>query len=143
MTSRADDCVQAAWIATRPEATNFGLLRLERARTVDDVLTLAPRVGIPGQNMVVGEPAAASPGRCSAACRAHRARTALFGPLEFRDGSDHPRIVDPPVGRLWTANQRVVDGQLEKCSATTRSTSAPAATTSARGRGRSATTWSH
>ena len=35
-----------------PEATNFGLLGLERARTVDDVLNLAPRVGIPGQNMV-------------------------------------------------------------------------------------------
>ena len=27
--------------------------------------------------------------------------------------SDHPRIADPPVGRLWTANQRVVDGALE------------------------------
>jgi penicillin amidase len=37
----------------------------------------------------------------------------LFGALEFRDSSDHPRIADPPVGRLWTANQRVVDGALE------------------------------
>src|SRR4029077_2208102 len=27
--------------------------------------------------------------------------------------TDHPRIADPPVGRLWTANQRVVDGPLE------------------------------
>src|SRR5699024_8474799 len=26
---------------------------------------------------------------------------------------DHPRIADPPVGRLWTANQRVVAGDLE------------------------------
>ena len=37
----------------------------------------------------------------------------LFGALEFRDATDHPRIADPPVGRLWTANQRVVDGPLE------------------------------
>ncbi len=48
------ECLQAAWLATRPEATNFGLLGLERARTVDDALALAPGVGIPGQNLVVG-----------------------------------------------------------------------------------------
>jgi penicillin G amidase len=38
----------------------------------------------------------------------------LFGPLQYRDASDHPRIADPPVGRLWTANQRVADGEIEK-----------------------------
>jgi penicillin amidase len=106
-------CVQAAWIATRPEATNFALLGLERARTVDDALNLAPRVGIPGQNMVVGD----AGGRIAWTLLGRVPRTAgadrLFGPLEFRDGSDHPRIADPPVGRLWTANQRVVDGALE------------------------------
>ena len=37
----------------------------------------------------------------------------LFGALEYRDAIDHPRIADPPVGRLWTANQRVVAGELE------------------------------
>jgi penicillin amidase len=108
------ECVQAAWIATRPEATNFGLLALERARTVDDVLNVAPRIGIPGQNMVVGD----AGGRIAWTLLGRVPRTSgadrLFGPLEFRDGSDHPRILDPPVGRLWTANQRVVDGALEK-----------------------------
>jgi penicillin G amidase len=108
------ECVQAAWIATRPEATNFGLLGLERARTVDDVLNVAPRIGIPGQNMVVGD----AGGRIAWTLLGRVPRTSgadrLFGPLEWRDGSDHPRILDPPVGRLWTANQRVVDGALEK-----------------------------
>ena len=42
-------------MATRPEATNFGLLQLENARSVNDVLALAPGVGIPGQNLVVGD----------------------------------------------------------------------------------------
>jgi penicillin G amidase len=106
-------CVQAAWIATRPEATNFALLGLERVRTIDDALNLAPRVGIPGQNMVVGD----AGGRIAWTLLGRVPRTAgadrLFGPLEFRDGSDHPRIADPPVGRLWTANQRIVDGALE------------------------------
>ena len=52
---RNGDCIQVAWIATHPDATNFGLLGLERASTIDDALNLAPRIGIPGQNMVVGD----------------------------------------------------------------------------------------
>jgi penicillin amidase len=107
-------CFQAAWIATRSEATNFGLLTLERARTVDEALSLAPRVGIPAQNMVVGDAGGRSAwtlaGRVPRTSGAER----LFGALEYRDESDHPRIADPPVGRIWTANQRVVEGPLEK-----------------------------
>lgn len=108
-----DKCPQIAWLAMRPEATNFALFGLERARTVDQALALAPGIGIPGQNVVFGDiggriawtllgrvPRGSGPDR-------------LFGPLEFRDASDHPRLADPPVGRLWTANHRVVDGALE------------------------------
>src|SRR6185369_10442833 len=107
---RAGECAQAAWLATRPEATNFRLLDIEQARRVDDVLTLAPRVGIPAQNLVVGD----ADGRIAWTVIGRVPRGTgpdrLFGDLEFRDESDHPRIADPPVGRLWTANQRVVDG---------------------------------
>jgi penicillin amidase len=107
------DCLQVAWLATRPEATNFALLGLETARGVDDVLSLAPGVGIPGQNLVVGD----SRGRIAWTLLGRVPRTAgpdrLFGALEYRDAVDHPRIADPPVGRLWTANQRVVAGELE------------------------------
>ena len=110
---KSGECLQAAWLATRPEATNFGLLALERARDVDEALSLAPSVGIPGQNMVIGDVG----GRIAWTLLGRVPRTTgadrLFGALEFRDASDHPRIVDPPVGRLWTANQRVVAGDLE------------------------------
>jgi penicillin amidase len=110
---RSGECLQAGWLATRPEATNFGLMSLERARTVDEALTLAPEVGIPGQNMVVGD----RNGRIAWTLLGRVPRTSgpdrYFGALEFRDGTDHPRLADPPVGRLWTANQRVVDGPLE------------------------------
>ena len=95
----------------------------------------------PGRTWWSATSAGASPGPCSAACRATHGPDRLFGALEFRDAIDHPRIADPPVGRLWTANQRVVDGRARsRCWATTKSTSARAATTSARARGRSATT---
>jgi penicillin amidase len=107
------ECLQAAWLATRPEATNFGLLELEGARSIDDVLALAPRVGIPGQNMVIGD----SRGRIAWTLLGRvpetRGPDRLFGPLEYLEAVDHPRISDPPVGRLWTANQRVVAGPLE------------------------------
>lgn len=107
------ECLQAGWLATRPETTNFGLLGLETARGIDDVLALAPRVGIPGQNMVVGD----TRGRIAWTLLGRVPRTAgpdrLFGPLEYREAHDHPRIADPPVGRLWTANQRAVAGSLE------------------------------
>ncbi len=110
---KSGECLQAAWLATRPEATNFGLLSLERARNVDEVLTLAPGVGIPGQNMVVGD----AGGRIAWTILGRVPRESgpdrLFGALQFRDANDHPRIADPPVGRLWTANQRVVSGALE------------------------------
>jgi penicillin amidase len=108
------ECLQAAWLATRAAATNFRLLALENARNVDEVLALAPGVGIPGQNLVVGD----SGGRIAWTLLGRVPRGTgpdrLFGDLEFRDAMDHPRIADPPAGRLWTANQRVVDGELEQ-----------------------------
>jgi penicillin G amidase len=107
------ECLQVAWLATRPEATNFRLLGLENARSIDDVLALAPGVGIPGQNLVVGD----TRGRIAWTLLGRVPRTTgperLFGALEYRDAVDHPRIADPPAGRLWTANQRVVAGELE------------------------------
>ncbi|HUQ11357.1 MAG TPA: penicillin acylase family protein, partial [Steroidobacteraceae bacterium] len=110
---KSGDCLQAAWLATRPEATNFGLLSLEHARGIDDALGMAPGIGIPGQNMVVGD----AGGRIAWTLLGRVPRGTgpdrLFGPQEYRDATDHPRIADPPVGRLWTANQRVVAGDLE------------------------------
>jgi penicillin amidase len=108
------ECAQVGWMAMRAEATNFGLLGMERASRVDDVLALAPAVGIPAQNLVIGD----RDGRIAWTVLGRMARNSgpdrYFGALEFRDASDHPRIADPPVGRLWTANQRVVDGPLEQ-----------------------------
>jgi penicillin G amidase len=106
-------CLQVGWMATRAEATNFALLSMERARNLDEVLALAPRIGIPAQNLLVGD----AGGRIAWTVMGRVARNAgpgrYFGALDFRDAGDHPRIADPPVGRLWTANQRVVDGPLE------------------------------
>jgi penicillin amidase len=111
--AKSGDCLQVGWLAMNAAATNFALLGLERVGSIDEALTLAPAVGIPGQNMVVGD----TRGRIAWTLLGRVPRGTgpdrLFAAVEFRDASDHPRIVDPPIGRLWTANQRVVDGELE------------------------------
>ena len=107
------------WIAHLPEAVNIDLIDLERAGSVDDALAIAPRLGIPPQNLVVGD-------------RSGRIAWTIAGRIPARDGYDprlpaswadgrtgwqgwlspdrYPAVVDPPHGRIWTANARLVDG---------------------------------
>ena len=108
----------AAWIAHDPQATNFGLLGLETARDVREALDIANRSGIPPQNFV----AADAEGNVG---------WTIMGRIPVREAFDsrvpadwsqpatgwkglleperYPRIVNPAVGRIWTANARVVD----------------------------------
>jgi penicillin amidase len=107
------ECAQVAWLANRPEATNFRLLAMENAKTVDEVLALAPQIGIPGQNAVIGDAGGRIAWTLFGRVPRGTGPDRLFGAIEYRDAMDHPRLADPPVGRLWTANQRIVDGPLE------------------------------
>ena len=77
------------------------------------MLALAPHIGIPGQNMVIGDSRGRIAWTLLGRVPANRGPDRLFGPIEYLEAVDHPRIADPPVGRLWTANQRVVAGSLE------------------------------
>ncbi len=106
------------WTAHDPEAINLGLVELAAAGSVDEAVEIATRTGIPPQNFVVAD-------------RSGRIGWTIMGriprrvggdgrlPTSWADGScgwdgfiapaEVPRIVDPPAGRLWTANSRVVD----------------------------------
>ena len=106
------------WVAHSAEQLASTMTPFESARTIDDAFDEANRVGALGQNML-------------AADRTGRIGWSLFGALPRRVGSDgdvpvswadgsvgwngwlpateFPRLVDPPDGRLWTANNRVVD----------------------------------
>jgi penicillin amidase len=107
------------WVAHDPRAVNLKLLALEQADTVDAALEIVNRAGAPAQNVLLAD----ADGRIA---------WTLSGPMPHRFGHDgrlpsswadgrrgwsgwlepaeYPRIVDPPGGRLWTANGRVVDG---------------------------------
>lgn len=100
-------CWFGAWLAQIPEATNLNLMRLERFTSVDEVLAEAPQLGIPHENLVVGDREGhigwAIAGRIPAQVGAGRARAVP----QWTTAANHPRIEDPPIGRLWTANARV------------------------------------
>ena len=84
---------------------------------MQQALALAPTIGIPHQNFVVGDrdghigwaiygrvPAARLAGpRIPAAVDEHRAA----GSSGWLEEPAHPMAIDPPVGRIWTANARV------------------------------------
>ena len=82
---------------------------MEAATSVAEVLELAPSIGIPHQNLIVGDreghiawtifgriPLAAGPAR-------------LSGEGPWTSAREHPHLSDPPSGRLWTANARPID----------------------------------
>ncbi|HEY0767517.1 MAG TPA: penicillin acylase family protein [Steroidobacteraceae bacterium] len=116
---RADEaqhsCWFGSWLAQQPAATNLGLMALEGVTSVADALALAPAVGIPHQNVVIGDAEGhigwTIYGRIPEDTGATRAR----GGSAWTTTADHPRIMDPPLGLIWTANARVAadDHQLQ------------------------------
>jgi penicillin G amidase len=109
------------WVAHDTDGVNMGLLKLESARTLEESLTLANLAGAPGQNFVVAD----DRGRIAWTILGRLPRRVGFDgrlPSSWADGShrwdgylkpeEYPRIIDPPDGRIWTANARVVSGDL-------------------------------
>jgi penicillin amidase len=108
------------WVPLVPGGVNMGLARMETARSLDEALGLAARAGIPHQNFVCAD----ATGRIGWTIAGRIPRRVGFDgrlPTSWADGTrrwdgwldpaEYPRIVDPPEGRIWTANARVVDGE--------------------------------
>ena len=109
------------WVAHDPRAGNLEILRLESAESVAEALEIANRAGVSAQNFTVGDR------------EGHIAWT-IIGPIPRRFGHDgqlpsswadgrrgwdgwlspdeYPRVVDPASGRIWTANNRIVEGEM-------------------------------
>lgn len=108
------------WTAHDAEATNLGLHELARVGSVHEALDVAWRSGMPPQNLVVGDVAGniawAIVGRIPKRA-GHTGRLPLESASTenvwegWLEPENHPRIVNPDHGRLWTANARVVDGE--------------------------------
>ncbi|GLX79309.1 peptidase [Thalassotalea insulae] len=111
------------WVAHDLEAVNFTAQQLEQATSVQQAFTVAAHSGIPAQNMMIGD-------------KAGNIGWTIMGPIPkkssnfgatpkswangryFWDGylteDQYPRILNPATDRLWTANARVVGGQMQE-----------------------------
>jgi penicillin G amidase len=100
-------CWFGSWLAQLPAATNVNLMNLERAGSVEEAMRLAPEIGIPGQNAVVGDRDGHIGWTIFARIPEDTGPERARGLGPWTAFADHPRIVDPPWGRLWSANARV------------------------------------
>jgi penicillin amidase len=110
-----------AWVAHSAERLATTVTPLEAARTIEEAFDQANGAGIPGQNLVIAD----RTGRIGwTVFAAIPRRVGLDGALPsswadgtrgwkgWLDGTEYPRILDPPGGRIWTANARVVGGDM-------------------------------
>ncbi|MBI4886358.1 MAG: penicillin acylase family protein [Acidobacteria bacterium] len=109
------------WVAHSAERLAASIRPLEAARSIDEAFDEANGMGTPGQNIVAADTA----GRIGWSVYGSIPRRVGFDgriPASWADGSkrwdgwlsdaEYPRIVDPKDGRVWTANARVVDGEM-------------------------------
>ena len=100
-------CWFVGWLAQLPEATNINLVGLERAATVAEALELAPSIGIPHENFVVGDRDGHIGWSIAGRIPDDTGPARSLGGVPWTTPADHPRLIDPPGGRIWTANARV------------------------------------
>lgn len=110
-----------AWVAHSAERLATTVTPLETAHTIEEAFDQANGAGIPGQNLVVAD----RTGRIGWTVYGAIPRRVGFDgalPSSWTDGTrgwkgwldrvEYPRILDPPSGRIWTANARVVGGDM-------------------------------
>lgn len=108
------------WVAHDVEGMNLSFLHTETVRTMAEAFDQANRAGIPAQNFVV----ATRDGHIGWTIAGRIPRRIGFDgrtPTSWADGTrrwdgyltpqEYLRIVDPPSGRIFTANNRTVGGE--------------------------------
>lgn len=108
------------WVATDNGAVDMGLLHMEAASSVAQALAVAQSAGIPAQNLVAGDAAGNIGWTIAGAMPGRQTGTADTFPYPSGDSArgwhallaahDHPSILNPVSGQLWTANARQLAG---------------------------------
>jgi len=109
------------WVAHSAEQLAASVTPLEDAKTIEEAFDAANGLGTPGQNLVVADRS----GRIGWSVYGSIPRREGFDgqlPVSWADGShkwngwledtEYPRVLDGRDGRIWTANARVVNGDL-------------------------------
>ncbi|MBB5210387.1 penicillin acylase family protein [Microbulbifer hydrolyticus] len=108
------------WVAHDIRGANLNLLKLETVETVRAAMDIAPELGMPHQNFVLGDSAGnigwtvAGPIPRRVGLDGDRSVSWADG-TAFWDGflplAEQPSIYNPPSHRIWTANSRTMDGE--------------------------------
>ncbi|KRA70639.1 MULTISPECIES: penicillin acylase family protein [unclassified Lysobacter] len=107
------------WSAHLPGGLNLGLAKLVRAQSLDEAMRDAQSVAMPVQNLVVGDrtgrigwrllgPIPQRAPACTGAVPLAADAAAACPPWGVRTDVA-PQLLDPPGGRLWTANSRTLE----------------------------------
>jgi len=111
--------IAVSWIAHDSEAVNMNMLKLETVASVSEALDIANTMGMPPQNFVTGD----ASGNIAWTIAGKIPQKTQFDAMLPADWSteqgwtgwvaadEYPRVVNPPGGRIWTANSRVTDGE--------------------------------
>lgn len=111
------------WIAHDKAAVNMAITEFETAGNVEQAFAIAARAGIPAQNLMVGD----KQGNIGWTIMGPiPERSSTFGeiPTSWANGenkwlgllpaTEHPKVINPNNDRLWTANSRVIGGDMLK-----------------------------
>ncbi|MCL1042008.1 penicillin acylase family protein [Shewanella marisflavi] len=112
---KGDQAYALAWVAHQDYAVNMELMALELVDNVPEGLALASGFGIPVQNLMLADSqghagwqlAGAVPARTLTSDITLTSEQIEWAKWQQRD-SELPSRLDPPGGRLWSANARVM-----------------------------------
>lgn len=109
------------WVAHDTDGVNLKSARMVERFSLDDAIAYAAECGNPAQNFTIAD----DKGRIGWTIMGRIPEREGFDgwlPTSWADGSnawkgyrqpaDYPRVVDPESGRIWTANARVVSGEM-------------------------------
>ncbi|MEJ2109445.1 MAG: penicillin acylase family protein [Acidobacteriota bacterium] len=109
------------WLAHLEEGVNFNVIDLENAMNLEEAIAVARRSGIPPQNFVCVD----ATGNIGWTIIGRIPRRIGFSgkiPTSWADGSrnwdgfldpeEYPGIINPETEAIWTANARIVDGEM-------------------------------
>jgi penicillin G amidase len=108
------------WVAHSTSGANLNLLGMAEAESLEQAMEVAQRTSMPAQNVLIADSSGrigwtltgAIPRRSSA--RDNRLpvpSSELPATWQWIEPHEAPRLTDPPNGRLWSANARVVGGE--------------------------------
>jgi penicillin amidase len=106
------------WIGNDPDAFDLNIQKMESARSVEELADMANRAGMPNQNVMMvddqGNIGWTISGRLPKRKGPPQWVAGDWSTEEAWEGyylpQEHPRVMNPESGRLWTANNRIMGG---------------------------------